>query len=358
MKRTSQLLGAVSAFALIGLSTPAMAEGTQAGQTITNTVTVNYNVGGVAQTAETASDTFTVDRRVNFTVVETGNGATSVSPGSSESYVTFEVTNLSNAALDFSLDVAQDGADDFNIRQPGTLNDGFQLYLDNPLAGTVGEFDAADTLITFLDEIPEDETVTVFVVGDIPGGTVTGNTANVTLTGTAAEAGTTGVLGADVVANTGDADDPNAVDTVFADTGNDGIESDTDTFVVSAAALTVSKTSRVISDPVSGVTNPKAIPGAVVEYCINVENGAGSATATGIQVTDVLVANLTFDNTFGVFVDATADVNNVCSGGTDSGTYTAGTRTVAGTLSDIAAGGSQAFYFRAIIDGDVTFTTP
>jgi hypothetical protein len=46
MKTTKQLLGAVSAFALVAMSSaPALAAGTSAGTTITNNVTVNYNVG-------------------------------------------------------------------------------------------------------------------------------------------------------------------------------------------------------------------------------------------------------------------------------------------------------------------------
>jgi large repetitive protein len=40
--------------------------------------------------------------------------------------------------------------------------------------------------------------------------------------------------------------------------------------------VTVAKTSLLISDPVNGTTNPKMIPGAIVEYSITVSN-AGSA---------------------------------------------------------------------------------
>ena len=48
MKTTKQLLGAVSAFALVAMtSAPALAQGTSAGSTITNNVTVSFNVGGV-----------------------------------------------------------------------------------------------------------------------------------------------------------------------------------------------------------------------------------------------------------------------------------------------------------------------
>ena len=63
MTRTSKWLGAAGVFTLAALlANPAYASGTTAGSTITNTATVNYQVGGISQNATTASDTLTVDR--------------------------------------------------------------------------------------------------------------------------------------------------------------------------------------------------------------------------------------------------------------------------------------------------------
>lgn len=50
------------------------------------------------------------------------------------------------------------------------------------------------------------------------------------------------------------------------------------------AALSVSKVSSVISDPVNATTNPKAIPGALIEYLITVANAGPSATDSGTVV--------------------------------------------------------------------------
>jgi uncharacterized repeat protein (TIGR01451 family) len=58
------------------------------------------------------------------------------------------------------------------------------------------------------------------------------------------------------------------------------------------ANLSVTKISNVVSDGVSA-SNPKAVAGAVMRYCILVSN-AGSATATGVSVSDTLPANMTF----------------------------------------------------------------
>lgn len=52
--------------------------------------------------------------------------------------------------------------------------------------------------------------------------------------------------------------------------------------------LSVSKTGLVLSDPVNGTSNPKAIPGAVVRYCIIVANPAGNPIATNVTLSDQL----------------------------------------------------------------------
>ena len=135
---------------------------------------------------------------------------------------------------------------------------------------------ASTLLITYLDQVAADANIRVFVVADVPLGRSTNDVAGVRLTGTAAEATAAGSLGA-VVTQTAGANTA-GVDTVFADTnadGNtarDGIHFDEDDYTILAANLTATKTSRVISDPLNGTTNPKLIPGAVVEYCITVAN--------------------------------------------------------------------------------------
>jgi len=64
-------------------------------------------------------------------------------------------------------------------------------------------------------------------------------------------------------------------------------------FNIAGANLTIAKSSSVVTDPVNGGTNPKAIPGALIRYCLLVTN-VGPATASLIGVSDTLPANLTF----------------------------------------------------------------
>lgn len=345
MKRSTRLVGSVSSIALVALSAaPALAAGTTAGSAITNNVNVDYSVGGVAQATETASDTFTVDRKVDVTVAEVGGSATTVAPGETEAAVTFQVTNLSNDTVDFDLSIVQSATDDGDITN-------VQYYIDDG----DGIFNAGDTLVTYLDEVAADETVVVHVVGDIPGTLVTGESIDVALVADAHAGGGTGALGTELT--TAYVDPINgAIDTVLAD-GNNGFEadnagdfSDTDSFVVSAAALTVAKTSSILWDPVNLTSSPKAIPGAVIEYCITVANSAGSATATNVAVNDVLPADVSYPapapyNT-GVFVDG----DGACASGTASGTYNSTDHEVDGALSNIAAGVTRSLYFNVVID--------
>jgi uncharacterized repeat protein (TIGR01451 family) len=352
MTRTVRLLGSVSLLAAAAFAaSPAPAEGTAAGTTITNNVTLNYRVGGVDQTAVSASDSFTVDRKVNLTVAEVGSTTTSVSPGQANAVTAFTVTNSSNAPLDLALSATQlsggsaahGGTDNFDA---GNV----RIFVD---ANSNGAFDSGtDTQVAYLDQVAADSSRTVFVVVDIPLGGSTSDVAGVRLTATAAEATAAGSQGA-VVTETSGAN-TSGVDTVFADTnadGNvarDGAHFDEDDYTVLAAALTVSKTSRVISDPFNGGTNPKMIPGAVVEYCVAVANAAGSATATNVGVSDTLPAATSYLAAFGIRVNGTLTGATCNADGAAGGSFAAGA--VTATLADLAGGEARTVVFRVTVD--------
>lgn len=350
MTRTSKWLGAVSALALIALgSNSASAAGTTAGATITNSVTVDFQVAGVAQTASTASDTFTVDRKVNVTVAEVGTVTTQVSPGQTSAVLTFQVTNLSNDVLDFGLAVAQQtggagahsNTDSFDVSN-------VRIYRDT---NSSGSYDAGDTQITYLDELAADANARVFVVADVPLGVSTNAVAALTLTATSRVGGSSGSQGA-VLTQTAGAN-TTGIDTVFADgagatdSARDGAYSAKDDYTVLAASLSAVKTSRIVSDPQNGTTNPKMIPGAVIEYCVAVTNAAGSATATNVTVTDPLPGTVTFV-TGSILVNGTVSSGVCQADGTAGGSITGST--VSGPLSNIAANQTRTVVFRATIN--------
>ena len=370
MTRIRQLMGTVSAIALIAISsTQAQAAGVTAGASIQNTVTVDYKVGTVQQTAVSASDTFVVDRKINVTISEVGNATTSVSPGQIEAVTTFDVTNLSNGTIDLALTLAQQTGGAGAHSNTDTIDvSNVKIYLDD--GGTAGIYDGTNTEVTYLDEVTADETVRVLVVATIPlqtGGPLrnvtSGDVAAITLTADAHESGTANSLGAELFSSTGA--NTSSVETVLADAAGatdaqyDGAFSAKDDYTVLAAALSVVKISSVFSDPVNGTSNPKLIPGAVVEYCIAVSNSAG-ATASDVNITDVLPVEVTYLSAFGVLLNGTYDDNGTtvdttddsCTAGGDSGSYDGTGRKVSGTLSDLDAGDALTLVFRATINAN------
>jgi uncharacterized repeat protein (TIGR01451 family) len=331
--------------------TPAFAAGTTSGSTITNTATLNYKVATVSQTAITASNSITVDRKVNLTVAEVGSSTTSVVPGQVEAVTTFTVTNNSNATIDIGLAASQlsggtapfaGGTDNFDVTS-------VTLYVDTNGDGSYTS--GTDTAVTYLDELAADATRTVFVVASVPIGQVNDDIAAVVLTGTAKESGTAGTQGATITATAGA--NTAGVDTVLADAAGsddavyDGTHSARDDYKVAAPVLTVAKISRVIDDPVNGTSNPKMIPGATVEYCITVANSSTGATATNMVITDALPSQTTYVSSFGVYEGGSV-ASSVCSGGTSTGSF--GSGTVTGNLGSLAASATKTVYFRVTIN--------
>ncbi len=337
-------------------TTPALAAGTTAGSTITNTVTLSYQVGGVSQTAINASNNITVDRKIALTVSEVGSATTTVAPGATAQVTSFTVTNSSNDTLDLGLTAAQlsggtsahGGSDSFDLT-------GLSMFVDTNSNGT---YDAGtDQAATFLDEVAADASRTVFIVGDVPLGLANAAVAGVTLVAQARAGGSAGSQGA-VIAETSGANTA-GMDTVFADAAGaaagdaarDGKASDDDDYTVSAPTLTVTKQSRVVSDPVNGSTNPKLIPGAIVEYCIVVQNAAGSAAANSVTISDPLPAQTSF-------VAASSFLNGTYTGSAPTGTCNAdgsaggsvASGTLSGTLGTIAAGTTRTLYFQVTIN--------
>lgn len=125
-------------------------------------------------------------------------------------------------------------------------------------------------------------------------------------------------------------------------------------FSVAGANLSVTKTSTVISDG-HHPTNPKAIPGALVRYCILVTNG-GTATATDVAATDTIPSTVSYvtgsmkSGTSCAGATTAEDDDN--SGADESDPYGAsisGT-TITGAAASLANGISFALVFDATIN--------
>jgi len=299
----------------------AHAAGTSAGTSVSNTFTLDYQVGGVGQPQITpgAPTTFTVDRVVNLTV--TSQGDTNVSPSATGQELVFGVLNSGNDNHAYSFALEDLAGDDFDAT-PLTA----RFYTDAGGDGifTPGVDDAgAGTAYTpgsgaATSDLAPDATLWVIISGDIPGGVTDGQTDGVILLAdslnpvASLDPGYTATPGAQTTAAGGannlDGEAQNVLadvtGTATADGNADGAHSDTGNFNVVAADLTAGKTVGVIATDASAITcatdgalpgNQYAVPGACIEYVISADNAAtAAATATGIDISDVLPDEVAF----------------------------------------------------------------
>jgi uncharacterized repeat protein (TIGR01451 family) len=286
----------------------ALAAGTTAGTDVDNMATVNYAVGGNPQTEIESSPTgnstpgasgtlttFVVDNRVDFTLAQVGGAHTTAAPGETNAFVEFLLTNTGNSTMDFRLVATQLGSAD------GAVNGLVDTDVDMSLVRVrVGNGGGAPVLgdLDYVDEIAEDDSVTIYIFADAGVLLVDNDVANLELEGTAAAAGLALTRGADLVDDAGSADDPAVIDIVFANGVaapglGDGTESDRDGFEIISAALEITKVATVIWDPFNEAVFPKAIPGAIVEYVITVDN-TGAEDADNVVITDSIDTDVDF----------------------------------------------------------------
>lgn len=289
-----------------GFSTAVSAAETAVGTTISNTASVAYDVASVAQTPKTGSTSFTVDRKINLTLVDANaayNSAqtSSPAPGSSNAVLKYTLTNTGNGTQDFNVS-AGDTSDPYGGSD--NYDQAASVFVDVNANGT---YEPLTDTATFVDELAQNASISVFIVGNIGAARADGDISAKTLTAVAEVGGTATVEGAAEVETAG-ADTATALtpgtddDVVFADsTGDggdvarDGMVSRKDAFKVISAQITVTKSSSVISDPFNLLVNPKRIPGATVRYTITVTNSAtAGAAATAVTLSDTVDANTSY----------------------------------------------------------------
>jgi hypothetical protein len=307
-----------------------LAAGTLSGTTISNLSTLNYSVGGVAQTAIGSSPTgntsgagtattFVVDNKVNLTVAEGNSTVTSVSPGATNQITTFSVTNTGNTAQGYNLAAANaTGPTVFGVADNIDVTIS-AVFVD---ANGNGTYDAGVDTASAISTLAPDASVSVFVLVTVPAGATNGQQAVVTLAATTTTTATTTPVVATVGANTAGVDivfaDPaNALsDPLAANTARDGIGIAQDAYRVVSSVVTVTKTVVMLCDPLNGITSPKNVPGAIVQYSIVVSNAAGTgASASLTTLTDTLNANLLHDPGLRVPTDAATCIAGTGSSG-------------------------------------------
>ncbi len=363
------------AVALLIAATPQVAFAVASNTSVSNTATVDYEVSGVSQPQESDSTSFVVDKKVDVLVENLDGAAVSVAPGQTTVVLKFRVTNEGNDTQDMRLTATAlaggaakyGGTDNFDATT-------FKVYLDDVSDNETWDGTGTETDVTadpYIDELATGGTKVVYLVGNVPSGQADASIASYFLEAQVGQGGGAAAKGAaETETGDGTADTAGSVDIVFADSTGDNSDAARDgmhtlqgEWKVFGATLTVTKSSVVISDGVSA-SNFKRIPGAVVEYRIDIANAGGTA-ATAVVVADDLSGELT-DITFAVGqYNAGADEIEVTTdlGGTpvvttytqesdgDTGDYnvtTANTVTVTGL--SVAASTTTRVAFRVTID--------
>ncbi len=358
--KLKRLIGLAIAGMLSALHAPTVFA--TAGDTIGNTATLNFTVGGgpaLVLESDPAGNTttgpgagnptqFLEDRVINFTVATVDGGTITVAPNSTDQVQTFTVTNSGNGIQDFLLvavNNTNNGADPF-----GGGNDDINPVTNNVFVETVnpGGYLPADDTSIFIDELAPGASVTVYIVSSFAGAPplVDGNIAVMSLVAQVAEGlsasgddtqivnagaeiiaddnshvspggtfgnpGQTRVVAAGVAATNPDGllteevvfNDPagaavvdqDGTATNTQDVALNAQHSDSSSYTVAAAALTVTKTAALWWDPVNGeavANDSKSILGAYVQYTITVSN-------TGTASADLTTLGDTLPNTPGV----------------------------------------------------------
>lgn len=283
--RCKTIMLAVLLIGAIAVMVPqaAMATGTAANTAITNTATLNYNVGGVGQTAVTGTVTFNVDIKIRFSVTAGNQIATplSVTPnttgGNTTNAIKYTIANIGNSSQNFKL----------------TMVDtcGFTGCVDTPVYywNTTGTLNiGTDTAIVSGGTIPavaRDTNVYLFSVVNVPATAADTQTRTIAVTAVSVDGG-----GAALAAG-GSAGSGTAI--VIANAGQLNTTADTGEYLVQTASITVNKTFSVTAGPAEAPAVLLAVPGATVHYSIQITNN-GSADATTISIGDPIPANMTY----------------------------------------------------------------
>ncbi len=296
----------------------AYAAGTAAGTEIQNSASLSYTAGGsTTETLNSNTDTFVVDRKVDFQLTNDDGDQISVLAGAQDQNTTWTLTNQGNADQNFTLESSNlaDGTTAYG--DADNLDTGDQTIYYSTDGNTWTQYNAGDKI-----EIAADANISIRVASDIPPGqSNNGKVANIELKATAVD------KDGNTEQATSGSDNKNDVDTVLADGAgpgdgqHDAIYTAWGGYIVETPVLDLTKLSCVHDDPVNNTTNPKRIPGAHILYMFDINN-TGSSDASGITLSDTLSSNLDGGTVSDVKID-TDQSSCSCSDGADASGLTA-----------------------------------
>lgn len=271
--RKSLRIAIVSSLTLSALlvSGHASAAGTLAGTDIENIATAEYESGGSTVAIQSNAVVIKVDELLDVTAVSTDPGDVVTTNGAQNVVSTFRITNTGNGTESFRLTPnVTNGGDDFDptLAQVVIDTNGNGVY--DPGVDTVYVAGTNDPSLN------PDQSVTVFVLTNVPSVRVNGDRAQVQITAAA----TTG-SGAPGTSFPGAGQGGgNAV------VGSTGADADASGFLlVNAASVALAKSATIV-DPFGGTTS---VPGSIITYSL-VATVSGNGTLSNLVLNDPIPA--------------------------------------------------------------------
>lgn len=283
----------------VGLSHGALAGGTPSNTPIENSVDISFDgASGRLSIPGAASSNFVTDARVDFSFVELDNPVdVTVHPAQTGATLSFRLTNTGNDARAFDIDLSQDDLgspigltyDPSGSGAAGT----YSVYLDG---GTPALYDVTGLVSTGL--IAPDSSVTLTIVAQLPETTVQGDADRFTLLARPLDDAQSAPMVQSISFTDG------TRETVFADSGYDGLETSQESYKTVSALISATKAIALASENRDGTFSCAAgadqggeafLPGACVNYTITLTNDAAAGEpATDFSFTDLFPAGLTF----------------------------------------------------------------
>lgn len=290
----------------------AKAEGTPVCTPITNTATISYEVGTVPQDdIDGVANSFNVASKVNLEVTTTDLGHVSVVPGTGTllKVLTFEVKNTGNTVQDYKLSALTKVDGTYSVWGVNDVVDNFSAdgVTVRVESGATPDFQDDEDTATYIDELDPDAIATVYIVATgAPAFALTlvnGDEAAYALLTKTAQGGDDLTEGAETteLLTAGACNAPIVLADIAAGTGPedgdlDGDDSAYSAFIVATAEISIDKVATTIWDPINYNDQPKAIPGAIVQYVVTIENaGTAASSATLTTIGDTLIGSLAFD---------------------------------------------------------------
>lgn len=344
MIRKTSLL-AIAAGLALSICNPVLAAETAAGTAITNTIDIGYTSGGHTITIpKAATDTFNVDRKLDFTLVPQDNPTdVSVQANAKGQVLTYLLTNTGNNPTGFDIDLAKtDAGNPIGLTYDGTGSGNYGTYTLYTATAKTGGTNTiyAPAGINRIGPIAPGASVYLKVIASIPSTATQGQKDIFTLTAQALSDSS------DTIAVQSTTFGKTTTDTRFADANGTNNETAAEDYSVLSTLLTATKTVSVVSENKAGTfscstgtpdsSGQAYIPGACIDYTIKVSNGAGAGLAAqNLNFTDTIPANLTFINVY-----SKSGVDNVTVSGS----------TITATVNSLAAGATATLDIRATVN--------